>query len=158
VDDLENPGPDYKTGYGIIRAQPTVDFMRMGYFVEGEVGQDESYLFLVYAEAGDPELKITLTWDDPPGTPNVYPNLVNDLDLIVTSPSSVRHYPWTLDPDNPSADAVQTVEDHANNIEQVYVLDPEPGAWQVEVFGHAVPQGPQLFSACASPLLVNCSS
>ncbi|UCF33840.1 MAG: S8 family serine peptidase [Phycisphaerales bacterium] len=158
VEDLENPGPDYKTGYGIIRAQPTVDFMRMGYFLEGEVGQDESYLFLVYAETGDPELKITLTWDDPPGTPNVYPNLVNDLDLIVTSPSSVRHYPWTLDPENPSADAVQTVEDHANNIEQVYVLDPEPGAWQVEVFGYAVPQGPQLFSACASPLLVNCSS
>ena len=55
------------------------------------------------------------------------PQLVNDLDLVVRSPSNVRAYPWTLGGTaNPGAPAVQTQENHLDNIEQVFVANPEP--------------------------------
>ena len=87
---------------------------------------------------------------------------VDSLDIdpfvdLLTQESS-RAYPWTLDPLNPSAPAVQTQEDHVNNIEQVVVDMPEPGLWQVEVRGFNVPEGPQPFSLCASSQLIHCSS
>ena len=94
---------------------------------------------------GTPELRVTLAWDDAPGTPNVNPALVNDLDLRVTGPGG-SFLPWTLDPSNPAASAVQDQADHVNNIEQVQVTNPAAGTWTVEVTSFDVPQGPQPFS------------
>ncbi len=37
-------------------------------------------------------LAFTLAWTDYPGSPSIYPNLVNDLDLVVTSPSGALYY------------------------------------------------------------------
>lgn len=156
--DVQNAGPDYQTGYGSVRIPEAVDFLRSGSLVEAEVDNAGSYNVVVVVNPGDPVLRVTLAWDDAPGTPNVNPNLVNDLDLVVTSPSGVRAYPWTLNPANPSAPAVRTAENHRDNIEQVFVADPEVGGWSVEVRGTSVPEGPQPFSIAGSPLLVNCSS
>ncbi|UCG34530.1 MAG: S8 family serine peptidase, partial [Phycisphaerales bacterium] len=163
--DIENTGPDYKTGYGSVRIADTIDFMRTENFIEGEIADTgDSVSMLVYVQPGDPEFKATLAWDDMPGT-LVYgtgaPVLVNDLDLRVYAPGGARHYPWTLDPDNPWDPAVQTGEDHANNIEQVYVANPDAGVWLVEIYGYNVPDttiGPQPFSLAAGPLLIKCSS
>jgi len=109
------------------------------------------------------QFKATLAWDDYPGTPNVSPALVNDLDLRVFNPSAVRAYPWTLGGlSNPSAPAVRTTEDHVNNIEQVLVNPAdstwEAGTWTIEVKGNSVPQGPQPFSLTVSPQMITCSS
>jgi hypothetical protein len=156
--DLGNTGPDYQYGYGSVRIQQTVDFMRTGNFLEDQVDQSGIFSVLVVVNTGDPELKVTLAWDDVPGTPNVDPALVNDLDLRVFDPSSQQYYPWTLDPLNPSAAAVQDRANHIDNIEQVFVDNPEAGVWRVEVYGRDVPQGPQSFSLSASPQLVACSS
>ncbi|TVQ58859.1 MAG: hypothetical protein EA379_12555, partial [Phycisphaerales bacterium] len=157
AEDIENFGPDYKTGYGSIRVQPAIEHLRSGNFLEASVGQGETYNVLVNVDAGQ-EFKATLVWDDPAGTPNVYPSLVNDLDLVVTDPNGVRHYPWTLDPANPANPAVRTQVDRINNVEQVFVENPTPGVWSVQVLGFSVPQGPQAFSLSASPFLVNCST
>lgn len=156
--DLGNVGPDYQFGYGSVRIQPAVDFMRSGNFLEGQVAQGESYNVLVVVDPGAPQMKVTLAWDDPPATPTANPTLVNDLDLVVFDPSNNQRFPWTLNPLNPSAPAVQTQVDRVNNIEQVVVTSPPPGVYRVEVHGFNVPVGPQVFSLCASPLLVNCSS
>jgi len=156
--DLGNVGPDYQYGYGSVRIQNAVDFMRTGNFLENQVGQGQIYSVLVLVQAGDPELKVTLAWDDYPGTPNVKPSLINDLDLRVYSPSSQQYYPWTLNWLNPGAAAVQTQANRVDNIEQVYVASPAVGVWRIEVYGYNVPQAPQPFSLCASPELVACSS
>ena len=158
AEDIQNAGPDYQSGYGSVRIKDTIDFMRSENWFEGQTDQGDTYSVLVSVSAGDSELKVTLAWDDVPGTPNVNPALVNDLDLRVYDPSNGRHYPWTLDPGNPSAAAVRNQEDHVNNIEQVYVSSPATGIWRVEVYGYDVPDGPQSFSLCASPQLVACSS
>ena len=144
--DLVNPGPDYKSGYGLVQAKAVIDFMRSGQFLEAEVDQGQVYTIPVVVAAGTDALKVTLTWDDVPGTPNVVPALVNDLDLLVTGPGGT-FFPWTLDPfDHPAAPAVRTAPDHINNIEQVLVDNPLPGTWTVEVHGFNVPEGPQPFS------------
>ena len=143
--DLANTGPDYQTGYGLVRARETIDFMRTGNFLEADVDQGQIYSLSVVVEPGTPQLTVTLAWDDAPGTPNVEAALVNDLDLLVTGPAGTFH-PWTLDPLDPAAPAVRTGPDHLNNIEQVVVDDPTPGTWFVQVHGFSVPQGPQTFS------------
>jgi hypothetical protein len=155
--DLQNPGPDYMTGYGSVRIQPAVDQMRAGNFLENEVDQGETFQVLAIVNPGDGALKVTLAWDDPPATPNVIPSLVDDLDLRVFDAGDNRLYPWTLNPLNPSANAVRTAEDHLNNIEQVYLSGAAPGAYRIEVYGYNVPQGPQPFSLVATPELVACS-
>ncbi len=156
--DLGNPGPDYQYGYGSVRGVELIDFMRSGNFDEDTVAQSETKIYTVSVMPGDPELKVTLAWDDAPGTPNTAPSLVNDVDLHVFSPSNVEAFPWTLDPLNPSGNATQVQRDSVNNIEQVYVASPEAGVWRIEVRGNSVPQGPQPYSVTASPNLINCSS
>jgi len=149
--DVFNTGPDYQSGYGSVRIVDTIDFMRSGEFEENSVSQGGSVVYTYDVTGGTSELKITLAWDDPAGTPNVNPNLVNDLDLVVMSPSSVRAYPWTLDPSNPSSAAVRSQADDTNNIEQVLVSSPEAGTWTITVQGTSVPDGPQSYSICGSP-------
>lgn len=156
--DIQNAGPDYQTGYGSVRIVPSIEFMRSGNFVEASVDGGASYNLVVIVNPGDPQLKITLAWDDAPSAPNALGSLVNDLDLVVTSPTGIRHYPWTLDPANPGAPAARSGENHLDNIEQVLVDSPEAGGWTVEVRGTNVASGSQVFSIGATPLLINCSS
>ena len=155
--DIQNVGPDYQTGYGSIRIKDTIDFMRTGNFLEGEVGQSETLSVLAPVSAGAAQLKVTIAWDDVPGTPNVVPSLINDLDLRVFDPLGAQAYPWTLNPTDPSAPAVRTTRNSIDNIEQVLVDAPMAGVWRIDVVGFSIPQGPQSFSLAASPRLVPCS-
>ncbi len=151
--DRGNTGPDYQFGYGSIRIQSTVDFMRTGNFLEDVIDQGAAATFVTVVNPGDTQLKITLAWDDVPGTPNANPALVNDLDLVVRDPLGNQYFPWTLNPANPSAAAVQTTRNFRDNLEQVLVNSPMTGEWSIEVVGFSVPQGPQEFSICGGPNL-----
>lgn len=148
--DILNNGPDYQSGYGSIRAVDSIDFLRTGNFREDTIGQEAAATYSIEVIESDPEFRVTIAWDDPAGAPNVAPALVNDLDLIVIDPSGDRHYPWTLNPASPSAGAVRTQEDHLNNIEQVFVENPEAGIWQIQILGTAITDGPQSFALASS--------
>ncbi|MBO6513204.1 MAG: S8 family serine peptidase [Phycisphaerales bacterium] len=150
AEDILNPGPDYQSGYGSIRAVDSIDFLRTGNFREDTIGQEAASTYSIEVSEDDPEFRVTIAWDDPAGAPNVSLALVNDLDLVVTDPSGNRHYPWTLNPFSPSAGAIRTQEDHINNIEQVYVQNPQPGIWQVQVIGTAITEGSQSFALASS--------
>ncbi len=154
--DRGNPGPDYQFGYGSVRAKDAIDSLRLGNFREQEIlEQGESRSWSVEVPPGAPELRLTLAWDDVPGALSILGSLVNDLDLVVLDPLGARHHVWTLDPGNPSAVAVQTGPDRANNLEQVLVSAPVAGTWTVAVLGHSVPEGPQVFSLVSSHALVD---
>ena len=149
-----NPGPDYASGYGVLNLQAAVDQLRSGGFTHDCVDTGQSKTITLAVPAGMASVKITLVWDDVPGTPaTTAPALVNDLDLVVTDASGVRRYPWTLNPASPSADAVRTAEDHLNNVEQVFADGSVPaGNWTVTVRGTTVPSGPQCYSLVYPPL------
>lgn len=157
--DRGNPGPDYKYGYGSVRADAAVDSVIGENVVEGEVSQGETYTFVVIIGPEDTELRVTMAWDDASATPNAGAALVNDLDLKVIDPAGGVFLPWTLDPSNPNGNAVRTVRDSVNNIEQVVIDGVTPGAYLVEVSGFNVASGgAQPFGAASNGFLVNCSS
>ncbi len=154
--DLEAPGPDYKTGYGLVQVRDAVDFMRTGHFIETAVGQDDVVSFPVTVEPGDAELRVTIAWDDFPAAPNVVNALVNDVDLRVVGPNGTA-FPLTLNPGAPDFAAVAVGPDRVNNIEQVVIADPPSGVYAIEIVGFSIPEGPQTVSLAASPNLVAAS-
>ncbi len=144
-------GPDYACGYGLVNAQKAIDLIRADtlddVIVEDHIernGQRDVYAIEVGADRK--ELKVTLVWDDFPGDPLAAQALVNDLDLVVIGPAGARHYPWTLDPDEPEGAAERLNADHTNNVEQVYVENPRAGTWLITVWGASVPQAQQKYS------------
>jgi len=153
--DLGNAGPGYETGYGSIRIKQAIDQMRAaGRFLESDVTQGAVRSYGVAVPSGTTQLKVTIAWDDYPGTPNTASALINDLDVIIRAPNGTVYYPWTLNPLSPSSPAVRTTRNFRDNIEQVRVDNPAAGGnWSIEVSGYSVPQGPQSFSITASAAL-----
>ncbi len=159
AEDRGNVGPDYKYGYGSIRAVPAIDTVIAENVIESEVAQGGIYRGILLVGNGESELKVTIAWDDAPAAPGVANALVNDLDLRIIDGGGNVFLPWTLDPSNPNGNAVQSVADHLNNIEQVSIMNPAPGAYTVEVTGFNIAEGPvQTFGLTSSTTLINCSS
>ncbi|MBU1201296.1 MAG: S8 family serine peptidase, partial [Nanoarchaeota archaeon] len=153
--DLGNTGPDYQYGYGLVNATRAVQYIsddvnKTLFFGSNitQTGQNVTYKFEL--PQGKSDLKITLVWNDYPGAELASVELVNDLDLIVISPNSQRKYPWTLNASNPSANATQNREDHLNNVEQVYMQNPDAGVWTVIINGSVIPESPQEYSLITS--------
>jgi len=152
-------GPDYKYGYGSIRGVAAIDTVIAENIIESEVSQSGVYRGIIIVGEGETELKVTIAWDDAPAAPNVTTALVNDLDLRIIDAGGNAYLPWTLNPADPGAAAVQSSADHLNNIEQVAIANPAPGAYTVEVTGFNIAQGPvQTFGLTSSTTLINCSS
>lgn len=151
--DWYQPGPDYASGYGRVRVRAAVDQLRRGGWLLGRVGPGDPAVYTLNVPPDTARVKLTLVWDDAPALQNAALTLVNDLDLVVTDPTGQRHYPWTLDPNNPAAPALRDRPDHVNNIEQVLVdMAPEPGQWTVTVLGNQLPLGTsQMFALVFSP-------
>lgn len=157
--DRGRPGPDFEYGYGSIRATNAVDAVLSENIVEAEVSQGGTFRAIIIVEPGQSELRVTTAWDDAPAAPNVTNVLVNDLDLRVIDASGTVYMPWTLNPSAPTANAVQSQRDGKNNIEQVSIANPAPGAYTVEIIGFNVAEGPsQTFGIVSSSTLINCSS
>ena len=93
-------------------------------------GQFNDYSVSI-SSASDP-LIVTLVWTDPYAATGAGSKLVNDLDLIVTSPGSTVYTPNEVD------DTAGT-RDGTNNVEQVKVTAPALGNWNVRVSGFSVP-------------------
>ena len=84
-------------------------------------------------------LKVTLTWTDHPG-----PGLINNLNLIVTVPNGKRYY------GNVFEEPFDSKLDSTNNVEIVFIENPTPGRYKIEVIASNVPEGPQNFALVCS--------
>lgn len=144
-------GPDYATGWGIVDAQAAVNLLRQGGIQEGTLnatGIPSAWTAELFVPPGLGELKVTLAWTDPAGTPGGQ-ILINNLDLRLIAPDATVVTPWILNPATPGVAAVRNGgNDSVNNVEQVSVLTPMPGTWTVRVSADAgnLPQAPQTFA------------
>ena len=86
---------------------------------------------VVIDSSTDP-LVVTLVWSDPYAALAAGSQLVNDLDLTVTSPGSTVYLPNGVDRTTGGAD-------RTNNVEQVKVTAPAVGTWNIRVSGFNVP-------------------
>lgn len=144
--DLGNPGPDFKYGWGRINVGKAHALITQNNFILDSIEQAENNVHLINVPAGATKLKLMLYWADYEGAEGASIALVNDLNLQLTDPTLVTYNPWVLN-SAPNAttlddDAAQGI-DNLNNMEQVTIDNPTPGVYTVNVSGFAIPQGPQ---------------
>jgi M6 family metalloprotease-like protein len=89
---------------------------------------------------GEP-LRITLVWSDPPASAAAAAPVVNNLDLVVTSPDGTQTFLGNDFAAGVSAANTANAADALNNVEMVVVNNPAPGNWTVTVNGTAVNVG-----------------
>jgi hypothetical protein len=86
----------------------------------------------------DTPLKISLVWTDVPGTASSSRHLINDLNLMVTDPNGMKYYGnYGLDTSKWSQSGGEI--DYINNVENVFIENPIPGGWTIEVEGWNIP-------------------
>jgi hypothetical protein len=99
----------------------------------------QSASFTVNVGAGELDFRATLVWTDPPGIASAMQHRINDLDLRVTSPSGViywgNHGLLTGNWSTPGG-----APDSINTVENVFVQNPQAGAWIVTVLAREVNQ------------------
>ena len=143
ANDNDFPVPNHHEGWGRVDLADATDGSHA--FVDHTLGlatnNTAAYLFTV--DTGGSSFKVTLVWSDYPSTESASVNLVNDLDLTVTSPSGAVYKGnffsggWSQ---------IGGAADRTNNVENVYLQLAEAGTWTVEVRGFNVPNGPQPFA------------
>ena len=88
---------------------------------------------------GEANLRVTMTYADPPGVPSSSQHRINDLTLKVTSPSGVVY--WG---NNGLLEGnVSTPDGDPNDydtVENVFIANPEDGSWTVEVMAMEINQ------------------
>ncbi|HWM91567.1 MAG TPA: S8 family serine peptidase [Thermoanaerobaculia bacterium] len=105
-------------------------------------GSTSAQTFTFTVGSGEP-FKATLAWTDFPSTPAASVNLVNDLDLTVTGPTSTI---WRGNVFASGQSATGGSSDRRNTLEQVLLNVPAAGTYTVEVRAFNVPSGPQPFA------------
>ena len=147
--DLAPTGPDYQFGWGLVNSTESADLIFNEDWQTSELTQTGSETtFSVTVGSATDNLKVTIVWTDPEGSPAATTALINDLDLVLEAPDDTIFLPWLLDGDNPDQDAVRG-ENHVDNVEQVVVDSPQTGVWTARVRGNAIPLGPQEFTIVA---------
>lgn len=86
-------------------------------------------------------LAITLAWTDYPSSLVAERNLVNDLNLTVKTPSGKK-----LNGNDFFEAPYDDEVDNLNNVEQIWIQEPEEGIYTVTVEGYNIPEGPQPFA------------
>lgn len=151
-----NEGPDYEHGWGLMNTERATDVIsKHANLINGNNNNEDGHIFEITLDSedehsfeveskGDEPLRVTICWSDPPAVPlderfppepllnNPELMLINDLDLRIIGPDSTEYEPWILDLESPS-DPATTGDNYRDNVEQVYIEEPEAGVYTIEV-------------------------
>jgi hypothetical protein len=143
--DLGNPGPDFKFGWGRIDAYKALLNLENHTYFADTISQGQTHTQTITVPPGTTELRVMIYWHDVEGAVNSAKNLVNDLNLRVLW-SAQPFLPLVLDP-SPNIASLTSVAtagvDSLNNAEQVRIDHPAPGTYNINVDGFQVPVGVQ---------------
>ena len=146
ADDIGNPGPDFKHGWGELNVFRAVKILEDSHYDSATVSQSTSNNHDINIPSGTKELKIMVYWHDKEASTSSSIALVNNINIECISPIGSVVSPWVLDPSPNSlslnADAVRGI-DSLNNMEQITITDPISGVYNLSVFGASIPFGPQ---------------
>ncbi|TVP77860.1 MAG: hypothetical protein EA353_09615 [Puniceicoccaceae bacterium] len=141
ADDLGNPGPDYRYGWGLINAvaaaellQDHADFPIKKRLTEALITPAEPIISHEFVWDGVSPIRATLAWTDPAGTATSTsdlrtPRLRNNLDLRIIDSVGNEYFPyvmpfvgtWTLESlELPATTGVNNTD----NVEQVFIAAP----------------------------------
>ncbi len=151
ADDLENPGPDYISGWGLLNTMAAANLIRDHAANPGKSRLHEQQLTAtlttqthVFRWDGTSPIRVTLCWNDPSGpgltgADNRTVTLRNNLDLKLIAPDDTTHRPYvmpfvgTWTQASMSENAITGVN-NTDNVEQVYLAAPSvAGVYQAVV-------------------------
>ncbi|NDG73284.1 MAG: hypothetical protein EBY32_18670, partial [Proteobacteria bacterium] len=142
ADDVGNPGPDYKYGWGYMNVKAAADVilahkasLAAPKMIEGTLNNSTKTLTQTFQWDGTSPIRATLCWTDPAGaaqtaTDSRTANLKHNLDLKVTAPNGSTNYlpfvmpfvgTWTQASMNATA---TTGVNKVDNVEQVLIASP----------------------------------
>jgi hypothetical protein len=142
ADDLGNPGPDYKFGWGLINVKAAADLIlaqkaspAVPRILENTLTAAVKSTTTTFTWDGVSPIRTTLSWTDPAGAAQTAAdsrtaNLVHDLDLKITGPDGATAYlpfvmpfvgSWTS---AAMSAAATTGKNRVDNTEQVYISNP----------------------------------
>lgn len=156
MEDVKNY-PNVRTGWGLIQLNNTLFitgakrriFMADVRNASG-LSKEKSLVHRIEVKDKSEPLKITLVWTDPPAQVNAGKALVNDLDLVVTSPGGTTYRGNANFSEGFSQPQPNPVDPDPNNVEMVIVAAPDPGTWMLTVEGREVNAGLQGYALVAS--------
>jgi hypothetical protein len=142
ADDVGNPGPDFKTGFGNMNAMKAMDCIKENDILSGTITNGIADSFDLTIPENISLLKITLVWNDTTASTFSPKALVNDLDLQLISTSlNTVWKPWVLNT-FPNADSLNNPavrsRDSLNNEEQITLENPVAGRYKIDVKGYNV--------------------
>lgn len=141
ADDLGNPGPDYRFGWGLINAQRAANLIRdhaahpaKTRMTEEEVSTSVTSYTIEFVWDGVSPIRATLCWTDPAGTATTTsdlrsPRLRNNLDLRIIGPNNESFFPYvmpfvgTWTQESMSLPATTGIN-NTDNVEQVFIAEP----------------------------------
>jgi len=149
ADDLGNPGPDFKHGYGRINVLKAHRVLHDSTFLISSISVNDTNAHIVSVPSNAKNLKIMVYWTDPAANLSASKALVNNLDMELEELSNSNiTKPWVLNP-NPNSVSLNTYAvrstDTLNNMEQVTLSNPNSGDYKIWVYGTNVPSGPQKY-------------
>lgn len=148
ADDTGPGGPDYTAGYGNANAVNALLTVFSKRYATGRLQQDGETVNALDIAPGIRQLKVTMSYTDPPAEPGAAKALVNDLDLSVEQ-AGIVIYPWVLSP-AAHADSLKKPArrgiDTLNATEQVTLFNPPPGRYNIRVRGSKLNTVSQDFS------------
>jgi hypothetical protein len=147
ADDLGNPGPDYKFGWGLANGKKSLDIIKNNNIKP----QDKILQELQFQSPHEQEfywdksseIVATICWTDPRGSNSFIedsnvPSLVNDLDIIIIDPNGNQHLPFVMpfttartlaSMNSPATRGVNSVD----NVEMIRINNPVSGKYRVIV-------------------------
>ena len=133
ADDVQEPGPDYRMGWGVINTKNAAETLRnkdySSIISEKTLNQGETFTTTVKAK-GDKPLSASISWTDPAGEyinrgdlNTLVPALINDLDIRITKDGET-YFPWKLNPGQASSSAFQG-DNMVDPFERIDILNAE---------------------------------
>ena len=146
ANDIGNPGPDFKNGWGEVNAFQALEILEDNNYFSNSISQGLVNTHDINVPSGVKEMNVMIYWHDKEASANASTALVNDLNMTLSDPNSNVFYPWLLDP-TPNANILNqnaiTGIDDLNNMEQITLLNPSPGTYTLSIDGFSIPFGPQ---------------
>jgi len=146
ADDLGNPGPDFKHGWGEVNAYQAIKILENNQHLSSIISQGGNNTHSIIVPSGVVQLNLMVYWHDIEGSVNAASALVNDIDINITNANGLTVLPWLLDP-TATATALNSNathgNDHLNNMEQITIDNPVSGNYVLSVDGFAIPFGTQ---------------
>ncbi len=141
ADDIHKNGIDHKTGFGLLNSYNAVRLVQQNKYFTATVSPGSHWSENLQIPADLSQLKITLCWNDVPGSINNLSALINDLDLELVDLGTGHIYqPWVLS-SFPSLDSLQRLpirgRDSLNTAEQISIDMPAAGNYRINVYSRS---------------------